>query len=146
MGTRLKLGMILISIEVISHFILESMPRENLELSFLGIGMLIPPSIYYLVAGCFSFVSIKLMANSGDDQLVADMTFLALFMLVGQILGLAVYHSKSPIEIYDYLIIVILTLQILRLLLRREGDGVDRDSNIVFFARSLTMQRNRHIC
>jgi len=81
------------SVEVISHFILESLPRENLELYFLGIGMLIPPSVYYLVAGIFSFLSVKFMANTGDDRLVVEMTFLALIMLAGQILGLVVYYS-----------------------------------------------------
>lgn len=146
MSTRLKLAMILILIEVASHFILESLPRENLELSFLGIGMLIPPSVYYLVAGGFSFLSVKLIANSGNDQLVIDMSLLALFMLACQLLGLACYHRRLPVEIYNYTIMVILVLQILRLLLKRKSDGVDRNSNIVLLARCLTMQRNRDIC
>lgn len=146
MISRLKLGMILASVEVISYLILESLPRENLELSFLGIGMLIPPSVYFLVAGGFSFLSVKFIANSGSDQLVLDMSLLALFMLAGQILGLYVYYKGLPVEIYNYTIKGILVLQILRLLLKREGDGVARDSNIVLFARCLTMQRNRDLC
>lgn len=146
MNTRLKLGMILILIEIISYLVLELMPRQNLELSLFGIGILIPPSIYYVVAGVFSFLSVKFMANAGNDRLVVEMTFLALIMLAGQILGLVIYHSRLPIEIYDYTIMVVLLLQILRLLLKREGDGVDRDSNIVLFARCLTVQRNRHLC
>lgn len=146
MSTRLKLGMILISVEVISRLILESLPRENLNLYFLGIGIMIPPSVYYLVAGIFSFLSVKFMANAGNNRLVVEMTFLALIMLAGQILGLVVYYSGLPIEIYDYTIMVVLSLQILRLLLKREGDGVVRESNIVLFARCLTVQRNRDLC
>lgn len=146
MNLRIKLWAILISIEVVSHLFLELMPRENLNLYFFGIGIMIPPSVYYVVAGIFSFLSVKYIANSGNDQLVVDMTLLALIMLVGQILGLAIYHLRLPIEIYDYTIIVVLSLQILRLLLKREGDGVDRDSYIVFLARSLTMQRDRNLC
>jgi len=145
-NVRLKLGIFLICIEVFSRIILESMPRENLEIFFLGIGMLIPPSIYYLVAGLFSFLSVKFIANSGDDRLVVEMTLLALFMLAGQILGLVIYHSRLPIQIYDYTIVVILALQILRLLLKKEGDGVDRNSDIVLLARCLTMQRNHNLC
>lgn len=146
MFNRLKLGMILASVEFISYLILESLPRENLNLYFLGIGIMIPPSVYYLVAGIFSFLSVKFMANSGDDRLVVEITFLALIMLASQILGLVIYHARLPIEIYDYTIMVVLSLQILRLLLKREGDGVARDSNIVLFARCLTMQRNRYLC
>jgi len=146
MSTRLKLGMILISIEVISHFILESMPRENLRLYFLGIGVLIPPSIYYVMAGVFSFLSVKFISRVGSDQVVIDVLLLALIMLASQIVGLIIYYTGLPIEIYNYTIVVILALQILRLFLRREGDGVDRNSNIVFFSRSLTMSGNRNLC
>jgi len=122
------------------------MPRQNLHLEFFGIGMLIPPSIYYVMAGVFSFLSVKFISRVGSDQLVIDVLMLALFMLASQIFGLIIYHTRLPVEIYNYTILIILALQILRLFLRREGDGVDRNSDIVFFSRSLTMSRNRNLC
>jgi len=146
MSLRLKIGRIIFLIEIISYCILESMPRENLHIEFFGIGMLIPPMVYYLVAGVFSFLSLKFIANSGNDLLVVDMVQLALIMLACQILGLAIYYIKLPAEIYNYIIMIVLSLQFLRLLWKREGDGVDRNSDIVFFSRSLTMSRNRNLC
>jgi hypothetical protein len=122
------------------------MPKENLHLEFLGIGVLIPPSIYYVMAGVFSFLSVKFISRVGSDQLVIDVLLLALIMLASQIGGLIIYHARLPVGIYNYTILIILALQILRLFLRREGDGVDRNSDIVFFSRRLTVSGVRNLC
>lgn len=146
MNSRLKLGAAIIFFEIVSRFVLDLIPRHYFNVGVFGISVIVSPAIYYVVAGGFSFLVIKYIAKSGNDQLVSDMVLLALIMLATQILGLFIYHSKLPVEIYNCTIHTLVALQFLRLLWKRGGDGVDRDSYIVFLARSLTMQRDRNLC
>lgn len=130
MITRLKLATILILFEVVSDYFLKLAPNE----------------MYYLIAGAFSFLIIPIIAKVGNDQLVIDLLALALFMLAFQFIGFLIYHLRLPVEIYNYTIYLILFLQILRLTLKRRGDGVDQYNNFLHLLCSPSFKRGGNIC
>jgi hypothetical protein len=131
MANRLKLGMILILFEVISDYFLKLAPSGDL---------------YYLIAGAFSFLIIPVIAQVGKDQLVIDLLELALLVLITQFIGFIIYHTRLPVTIYNYAIYILLILQILRLMLKRGGDGVDQHNNFVHLLCCPNFKRGRNIC
>lgn len=130
MFNRLKLGMILISVEVISDYFLKFASSDN----------------YYLIAGAFSFLIIPVIAKVGKDQLVIDLLGLALLVLATQFIGFLIYHLRLPVGIYNYTIYLLLILQILRLMMKRRGDGVDQHNNFVHLLCSPSFKRSSNLC
>ena len=130
MANRLKLGMILILFEVISDYFLKLSSSDS----------------YYLIAGGFSFLIIPCIAKVGKDQLIIDLLGLALLVLGTQFIGFLIYHLRLPVGIYNYTIYILLLLQILRLMTKRRGDGVDQHNNFVHLLCSPSFKRGRDIC
>lgn len=130
MIARLKLASILILFEVVSDYFLKIAPSE----------------LYYLIAGAFSFLIIPMIAKVGNDQLVIDLLLLALIMLAVQFIGFLIYHLRLPVVIYNYTIYFILFLQILRLTLKRRGDGVGQYNNFLHLLCSPVLKRGGDIC
>jgi len=130
MITRLKLASILICFEIVSDYFLKLAPND----------------MYYLIAGAFSFLIIPMIAKGGNDQLVIDLLALALIMLAFQFVGFLIYHFRLQVEIYNYTIYTILFLQILRLTLKRRGDGVGQHNNFLHLLCSPVFKRGGNIC
>ena len=131
MITRLKLAAILIFFEVVSDYVLNFVQNGD---------------TYYLIAGAFSFLIIPTIAKIGNDQLVIDLLWLALFMLAFQFIGFLIYHFRLPVAIYNYTIYLILTLQLLRLTMKRRGDGVGQHNNFLHLLCSPNFKRDSHLC
>lgn len=130
MITRIKLASILICFEIVSDYFLKLAPSE----------------MYYVIAGAFSFLIIPMIAKVGNDQLVIDLLALALIMLAFQFIGFLIYHFRLPVGIYNYTIYTILFLQILRLTLKRRGDGVGQHNNFLHLLCSPTFKRGGDLC
>jgi hypothetical protein len=127
MINRLKLGAILLFFEVTSWLALSITPRDD---------------AYYIVAGCFSLCIIFVFGLVGDDKLVEDMELLGLISLFIQFFGYISYHLRFYIELYNYSILILLSLQFIRLfIVRNEDGGTQHDHWFALFHRR---NNNRH--
>lgn len=131
MLTRFKLAAILILFEVASSYALEIAPRNE---------------VYYIVAGAFSFLILPTMAQVGSNQLVIDLLILALIMLIWQFIGLITYHSRLPVEFYNWPIHGLVYAQFLRLFIVRKKDGVDQHNNFLYLLCRFNPQGSHGLC
>lgn len=131
MKRRIQLFAILILFEIVSALALEIAPRDE---------------TYYLVAGAFSFLILPFIAAVGSDQLVIDLLYLALIMLVFQFIGFLVYHFRFSVGIYNYPIRFLLAAEFLRLIIVRGADGVDKHNNFMHLLRGSNLKRGGALC
>jgi hypothetical protein len=131
MKNRFILFGILAFFELSSYIVLSECPSNEL---------------YYVIAGAFSFLIIPTIAIINCDQLVLDMLFLAICGLVTQFLGLIIYYCGFPVLIYNYAIEAFLMLQILRLFIVRQKDGISQHNSFIYLLCRPHMQRNNDIC
>ena len=116
MSSRLKIALVLAAFELVSSVALKYTPRNEL---------------YFLVAGSFSLLVLPAISRIGSDLLVIDILKLSLLMLISQAVGLAGYHLRIPVSVYNYCVFYILIFQFIRLLITRRGDGVSKNNNFV---------------
>lgn len=105
---RVNAALILIVMEFMSILALNATPRDD---------------SYYLVCGAFNLAIIWLLTATSNCQLVADLQKLNFLALCFQAFGFISYWLSIPIFYYNIAIHALNFIQIMRLLITRQGDA-----------------------
>lgn len=127
---RVKAALILMLIELLSILALNATPRDD---------------SYYLVCGAFNLMIIWLLPAASNVGLIADLQRINFIALCFQAFGFISYWLSIPIYYYNFAIHALNFIQIMRLLITRQGDadGLGEDCSWLSVVRNYYLHSHK---